>query len=194
MSTYVNGKSETERLIIETKKSNRKNNISLAISIIAIIVSVIVSVYIFYAALPYQQKTLPEISLVEPNDKVELSAQKMADKDYVSAQIEAGNEEPWERVEICLKNSGRMDSGHITIEAKNEFLNRYAVNIDNVESLGEPVCGTMLLWQDGCLEPDFDRCEPEKLVNGDFKLILEIVCLNCEPQIIVKELDASIWH
>ena len=174
------------------KKTYESKKIAFTrISLILSVLAIIISVATFILTIPYLQTTLPELSLVSPAEPLLLSAQKMSDPGYVGERIEIGAI-PWENVEVCLKNIGRTDSGHVTIRIKNDFLNEYIVNLDNVESGKKPICGNLLIRQKTCLA-DLEGCKPELLPKGNFKLQLEIDCFNCEPRIISQEIDACIW-
>lgn len=174
---------------IQEKQQLNFSKISMVISILAILISIIA----YFISAPYQQQTLPKLSIVKPTELLKLSAQKLGDKDYISAQFTNGGS-PWERVEFCLKNTGRTDSGHVNLQIKNEFLNDDIGNISNVESGKQPACDTIILRQKYCGQPDFDQCKKEELPKGKLKLLLEISCLNCQPQVTLHEIDVCISH
>lgn len=99
-----------------------------------------------------------------------------------------------ERVEICIKNIGQTNTGHIYYHWQNNWTHNY--NSNNVHpgiESGDAICDWLELTADDCFG-DLEGCTKDIIPEGWIDLNLSINCDYCIPRETIKTFRACIWQ
>lgn len=98
-----------------------------------------------------------------------------------------------ERINICITNLGRINTGSIDIRLQNNWThNSGIILIDNGLDFGQTNCSWLEVTAYDCWN-DPEGCNENKIPIGDINLNLTILCDRCVPNKFNKLFNACIW-
>jgi len=148
-----------------------------------VLVGIVLAFYSHSLQQPYMQLVNPDITLYpNTNEKIpELSAQQMAEERFL----------PGEKLELCIKNQGKTDTGQVNVFLENYWAYSETWNFQNITS-GTYKCVDGYIRQNECHQDG--NCNISLVPEGIVKLNFRIRCNNCEPRIFSDSFNVCIWH
>ena len=133
-----------------------------------------------------------QISSITPNRPVldVYPAEYLGDPPMLSARYLSDKNISGEKVRLYIKNSGGMETQHITIEVVSPtFL---ASNRENIETIKERSTGSGVLYiRQDCMQ---EKCDQSHLPEGIVPITFKFTCRNCEYREFNKNFDFCIEH
>lgn len=105
-----------------------------------------------------------------------------------------------EEINLCVKNKGQTNSGHVTALLIDNWSSSPYWNFDTVMFGEEPKCLNQRIVASTCeplgINETYKNCNPSNIPEGLVKLTFKIDCKNCEAgkKIYLYDIPVCIWH
>lgn len=161
--------------------------------IVPIVLSMIFTLVVVYTSYnlqkPYMEKIEPNLEIFPPVQYNHFNGNNVL---TFSAQDFVDNRSVGQRITLCVKNTGKTNTGVVTIFLENNWVWPNVWNFENIES-GSSNCSDEFV-RSNCYGSN--NCTIFSVPNGTNKLNFTVQCVNCESskRIYSWFLDACIWQ
>lgn len=148
---------------------------------------------LFSVVIIYLQLNAQIISITPNRPVLDIyAADWMGDPPELSAQYLAKENYSGEKTRLYIKNSGGIDTQHVTIRLISDVFSSGIDNIDNIPA-GKTGTAVLFIRQTSCI---YEECDESILPRGIYPMEFKITCLNCESEDreSIKTIDFCIWH